>query len=157
MKYILSLILLISLVYACTPGGGKVATADGTVDIKAYEDSLLAIHDEVMPRMKEIQDLSSELRKIKADLKENEMGKIETPAGLDETLESLKLADQGMWDWMKNYHDGRDSVPKDQLMPYLENQMGQVLNVKKQIEDSISKAEAWLKEHGVEIKKDDDN
>lgn len=128
---------------------------DGTVDIKAYEDSLLAVHDEVMPRMKEIQDLSTELRKIKAGLKENEMGKIESPEGLDATLESLKLADQGMWDWMKNYHDGRDSVPNDQLMPYLENQMGQVQNVKKQIEESIAKAEAWLKEHGVEIKKDD--
>ena len=83
------------------------------------------------------------------------MGKIESPEGLDATLESLKLADQGMWDWMKNYHDGRDSVPNDQLMPYLENQMGQVQNVKKQIEESIAKAEAWLKEHGVEIKKDD--
>lgn len=155
MKYTLSLILLIFLVYACKPGGGKEATMDGTVDIKAYEDSLLAVHDEVMPRMKEIQDLSTELRKIKAGLKENEMGKIESPEGLDATLESLKLADQGMWDWMKNYHDGRDSVPNDQLMPYLENQMGQVQNVKKQIEESIAKAEAWLKEHGVEIKKDD--
>ena len=91
---------------------------DGTVDIKAYEDSLLAVHDEVMPRMKEIQDLSTELRKIKAGLKENEMGKIESPEGLDATLESLKLADQGMWDWMKSYSDTKKTLKEDQLMPF---------------------------------------
>ena len=130
MKSTLSLILLLSLVYACKPGGGKEATGDGTVDIKAYEDSLLAVHDEVMPKLTEIQNLSNELRKVKTGIKENEQGKLESPAGLDETLESLKLADQGMWDWMKNYYDGCDSVPKDQLMPDLQNQMGQIQNVK---------------------------
>lgn len=155
MKNTFSLLLFAALVFACKPGGGKETSTDGAVDIKAYEDSLLAVHDEVMPRLSEIQSLSNELRKVKAGIKENEQGKLESPAGLDETLEALKLADQGMWDWMKNYHDGRDSIPKENLMPYLENQMGQIQNVKKQIEDSIAKAEAWLKDHGVEIKKDD--
>ena len=148
MKYSLILFFLLVLFFACKPGN-KEASADGSIDVKAYEDSLLAVHDVVMPRLTEIQKLSSDLRNVKAGIKENEQGKLEYPAGLDETLESLKLADQGMWDWMKNYHDGRDSVPKDQLMPYLQNQMGQIQSVKKQIEDSIAKAEAWLKQHGV--------
>lgn len=115
---------------------------------KALEEKLMAIHDEVMPKLTDMQNLSEELRKVKSAIPENSEGKIVTPEGLDGIIDRLKMAEQGMWDWMKQYHDQRDTIPADQLKPFLDHQMELILSVQTGINTSIAYAQDWLKTNG---------
>ena len=138
----LALFLMISCKQAEKPA------ADPAAENKALEDKLMAIHDEVMPKLTDMQRLAEDLRKIKSAIPENSEGKIVSPAGLDENVERLKLAEQGMWDWMKQYHDQRDSVPADQLKPFLDHQMELLLSVQNGVNTSIANTQEWLKTNG---------
>ena len=131
--------------FSCKPSD---KATEASTDPKVLEEQIMTIHDQVMPKLTEIQDLSSQLRKIKAAIPENTEGKVVSPEGLDETMESLKLADQGMWDWMKQYHDKRDSIPADQLLPYLTHQMELIKSVENGVTTSITKAKVWLNANG---------
>jgi predicted transglutaminase-like cysteine proteinase len=130
--------------FSCKPS----KSTETITDPKVLEDSLMAIHDVVMPKLTDIQDLESQLRKIKEAVPENSAGKIVAPDGFDQTSDALKLADQGMWDWMKQYHDQRDSIPADQLLPFLTHQMELLKSVQNQVNTSITKAQDWLKANG---------
>ena len=135
------------LMFSCKPAEKPVA--DATAENKALEDKLMAIHDEVMPKLTDMQKLNEDLRKIKTAIPENSEGKIVSPEGLDGVMERLKLSEQGMWDWMKQYHDQRDSIPADQLKPFLDHQMELILSVQEGINTSIANAQAWLKTNGT--------
>ena len=135
---------LLSL-FACKSSGDQSKAPAN--DSKGMEDQLMTMHDEVMPRLNDIQHLSSELRKIKTETKENQEGKLVYPDGLEENLDNLKLSEQGMWDWMKQYHDQRDSIPEDQLKQYLTKQLELMTSVKNGIEKSIDNASKWLEKN----------
>src|SRR5678815_2875998 len=133
--------LMLFVLFSCKPAQKP---ADTTGDPKALEDQLMAVHDEVMPKLTEMQTLSADLRKIKSGIPENSEGKIVSPDGLDQNIEGLRLAEQGMWDWMKQYHDQRDSVPAEQLKPFLDHQMELLKSVETGVNSSIANAQAWL-------------
>jgi len=131
--------------FSCKPSDKATETS---TDPKVLEEQVMAIHDEVMPKLSDIQDLSSQLRKIRAEIPENTQGKVVTPEGMDDIMESLKLADQSMWDWMDQYGKQHDSIPADQLIPFLNRQMELVKSVETKVNTSITKAQDWLKENG---------
>jgi hypothetical protein len=134
--------LALLFIISCKPAEKPAET---TNDTQALEDQLMAVHDEVMPKLTDMQTLSADLRKIKSSIPENSEGKIVSPQGLDQNIEGLRLAEQGMWDWMKQYHDQRDSVPADQLKPFLDHQMELIKSVENGVNSSIANAEEWLK------------
>src|SRR6187402_1890683 len=105
------------LLQACKPNSATEsgATSSETQGDQSMENKVMAIHDEVMPKMKDINDLSAQLRTVRQNLKEGEDGKLITPVGLDDAMSSLKLADQAMWDCMKAYGDTKATLPADQL------------------------------------------
>jgi hypothetical protein len=138
--------------WSCKPSGNS-SEGNPQVDTKALEDQLMAIHDEVMPRLTDIQHLTGELRKIKSTVRESQEGKMIFPEGLEQNLESLKLAEQGMWDWMKGYHDSRDSIPAEQLKPFLDKQMELIKSVQTGINTSIDNAQKWLAQNGIKDEK----
>lgn len=149
MRVVLLLFFAFSLLFSCKP---NVATEQGATeeipaDIQALENQVMAVHDEVMPKMKNINDLSSQLRAIRASLKESETGKVESPAGLDEVQSALKLAEQGMWDWMKSFSDTKATLQVDQLKPFYEKELEKINKVKRDMLDAIEKATAWLATH----------
>ena len=147
MRILILAFLSVCFLYSCKPGADKASEKLST-DPKVLEDQLMAIHDEVMPKLSDMQNLSAQLRKIREATPENSAGKIVPPDGLDQTADALKLAEQGMWDWMKQYHDQRDSIPADQLLPFLTHQMELLKSVQNGVNTSIGKATEWLKANG---------
>jgi hypothetical protein len=149
---VLSFFLFISLlVCACKPASqsDNAATATPADEVKALEAQVMAIHDTLMTKMSDITRLTAELRLIKSKLAENEEGKIESPAGLEEAMGSLKLAEQGMWDWMKFYTDTKPTIPEDQLKSFYEKQLETINKVSQDMLGSIDKAQAWLAANGI--------
>lgn len=122
----------------------NTSTEGATADLKALEDQVMAVHDEVMPKMADITKLTAELRAIKAKIKENPDGKMVSPDGLEELMGSLKLAEQGMWDWMKAYSDTKPTIQADQLKSFYEGQLITINKIKQDMLGSIEKTEIWL-------------
>lgn len=143
-------IIVLVLIIACKPStSGDSSNTDG-MTTKQAEDALMVIHDSAMVKLNEINKLSSQLRGIRAEVNvTSDQGSDAYPTGLDNVLEDLKLADQGMWDWMKSYSDTKKTLKEDQLMPFFEKEMVKVMAVSSAIDSSITNAQTWLTAHGT--------
>lgn len=123
------------------------ADTNDSTGLGAMETEVLAIHDEVMPRMTEINKLSSQLRQIKASAGETEEGKPAVIEGLDEALQNLREAEQSMMDWMKEYGEGKEKAGPDGLKAFYEQELEKIKVVKANMLSSIDAANAWLAAH----------
>lgn len=152
MRYWIFLFYTVGLVTACTSGNGTAGESAGvsSSDTTALEKQVMAIHDEVMPRLNEINHLSAQLRRIRERLPEAETGKKAVPEGMEQVVEALKLADQSMWDWMKAYNDGKAATPAGNLADFYRSQLDQVNIVKEKIDSAIANAQAWIKANSPE-------
>ena len=146
MRVLSSILFASLLLLSCKPStdAGNTSSEGSANDLKALEDQVMAIHDEVMPKMADITKLTAELRVIKATIKENPDGKIVSPDGLEELMGSLKLAEQGMWDWMKAYSDTKPTIKEDQMKSFYESQLETINKIKQDMLGSIEKAQTWL-------------
>lgn len=146
MRVLSSILFASLLLLSCKPStdAGNTSSEGSANDLKALEDQVMAIHDEVMPKMADITKLTAELRVIKATIKENPDGKIVSPDGLEELMGSLKLAEQGMWDWMKAYSDTKPTIKEDQMKSFYEGQLETINKIKQDMLGSIEKAQTWL-------------
>lgn len=145
MKVLYLTIFLPAFLLCCkqAPSTGDAST----IDAKELEAQVMTLHDEVMPKVNEISSLSAQLRKLKASSPESADGRKETPDGLDQVLESLKLSEQGMWEWMKAYSDAKATLTDDQVNPFMEKQLDILKKVDQDMTSSIEQAKTWLAAH----------
>ncbi|MEE9438281.1 MAG: hypothetical protein V3V14_04725 [Saprospiraceae bacterium] len=103
------------------------------------EDQVIAIHDEVMPKMGQIH---ASIKSIKA-LKLESNSEIDSKV-LDQVILQLEKADDGMMEWMSAWNVPTEKVKKAE---YLAKEMIRVTKVKKDILTSIAAADSVLKNH----------
>lgn len=139
---------------SCKPKGAEVTVTekqDSTVlntqtnEFQAYEDEIMKIHDDVMPKVSDINRLSAQLEAIKT--KAGPSDKPSTIEGLDETLQSLREAEKGMMDWMKYYSDTKSRLTPEVEKIFYERELEKITNVKMAMLNSIEKANNWLNAH----------
>ena len=149
MKYLMYTALFLISAMACKQTAtDQSSTEQIPVDnLAAIEAQVMAIHDEVMPKMQDITKMLATLRSYKEDAKETPEGKIVYPHGLDNVMGDLKLAEQGMWDWMKAYSDTKAKLPPDQLESFYKKELESVTKVKNDMLSSLEKGRAWLNEN----------
>ena len=94
-----------------------------------YAD-VMKVHDEVMPRMEDIQEYKSEM--------ELEMGDEKA----DYILEELEKADEAMMAWMREFKTP-ESMPKEERQSYLQSEKIKIENVKTIMLNSLEMAEAF--------------
>lgn len=145
MKLLYLTLLLPAFFLSCKQASTTSDTTSG--DAKTLEAKVMTLHDEVMPKVNEISDLGAQLRKYKAALPESADGRIDSPDGLDQVMESLKLSEQGMWEWMKAYSDAKPTLTEDQVQPFMEKQLEILKKVDGDMTASIEKAKAWIAAH----------
>jgi len=102
---------------------------------------VMEVHDEVMPKMAEVNRLSRELGNY------YEANKETISAELDGQIElvqrELEKADDGMMGWMANYQQPgtlREEKTHEEIMAYLKEQKELINEVAEQINSSIEKA-----------------
>ena len=145
---ILLAILSFTLFFACKQTGTGDHADTSSKEPAALEAALMVLHDTSMLKLNEINRLSGELRTIRAEVDVTDMGAEAYPAGLDNVLEDLKLADQGMWDWMKAYSDNKPKQTEEQLAAFYEKEIEKMKAVDAAIDSSIANAKNWLTAHG---------
>ncbi len=125
MKYITFLVLLLSLA-SC-----KKEFASPEIQ-KAYE-SVMHVHDEVMPEITTIQKLKRKIKKLEV--------KDDTAMNL---ITQLEKSDDGMMDWMAGFKLNSKSSKADQLK-YLTAEQSKIDKVSIDMKESINSAKKYLK------------
>lgn len=131
-------ILWLSLVLIISCKQEKKATEGPT-----QMEQVMAIHDEVMPKMGTLAKYTAEL---KAKVDTNEMGR-----QYEVAMKDLQNANTSMMDWMMGFGDRFDSDEilngkelTAQKLEWLNEEEEKVKQVKEQINSSIAKAESLL-------------
>jgi hypothetical protein len=143
MKKVLILLALIAgLVVSCKGETSKSNTEVRVVDPYTME-GVMAVHDEVMPKMGQMAKLSSALKPL-AD---------SSPEGPEaKAIEDLKVAHEAMMTWMKEIGDTftheeimKGAALSDEKKEALRIEADKIAEVKRLILESITNAEALLK------------
>ena len=116
----------------------------------AIQDSLwkevMVIHDEVMPKMSDINKIS---RALKTALEENQGLDEQTKGKISETVEALTVADEAMWEWMHNLKQLkplRSTMDHGEILQYLDNEKDAIAQVRDQMLASINEGSTLLAE-----------
>jgi len=141
-KYILILVSVFFSLFISCKEEKKVATESESNQM----EQVMAIHDEVMPKMGKIGSLVAQLRE---KIDNDEGGATEKKA-----MEDLQDANKSMMDWMQGFGNRFDSEEimngkalTDEKKQWLNEEEKKVNIVKEKINTSIANAEALLGEY----------
>jgi hypothetical protein len=140
MRYLTTFALLIFSLsfYACD-------SLESTAEEAAFE-TMMDVHDEIMPRMGEVNKLSRELKGLEAA---NDTTNRELMGEIDGAIRALENAHNGMMAWM-NMNGGnkleqlRKEKNHDETMAYILDEEEKIIKVKEDIETSIQQAQNIL-------------
>ena len=141
-----ALFLFFALVFhSCTsPGAAK---QEKQTELEAFE-SMMSIHDEVMPKMGEINRLS---RKLKQSFERMDTTDRELMGKIDNTLRALEAADQGMMAWMNMNAGGvleklQAEKGHEEIMAYIKSEETTIKTVAEQMNTSIAQGKALVEQ-----------
>ena len=106
-------------------------------------DQVMAIHDEVMPLMGEVNQYS---RNLKSNISDGKIPE-EFSEKTDSVLKKLEDAHEKMFDWMANFKQLdslRDSLSHGEILDYLKKEQVSVTGVKVAILGSIEESKALI-------------
>ncbi len=131
--------ITVTLLVSC--GDDKKDTQDQLLD------KVMAVHDEIMPKMDAImkykKQLKAKIEELTAEGKEDSEARI---TEIKEAIESLDNSHEGMMSWMREFDtDFEDKVEED-IMAYLNDQMTKIEEVGRMTNLALKKAEDLLKE-----------
>ena len=139
------LLLSLSIFSSCNQKNSEKEEAiavPGEVEEKRSE--VMAIHDEIMPRIGTLMNLKKQLRERAAAMDSAQNTDKEQLFSIRASIEQLEMADEAMMQWMRTYTDPADSVSKQEAMEYLELKEQEILEVKEKMQDSEATAAALL-------------
>lgn len=134
-KYLFFMLLASFLWMAC----GEDAT------VKKMEAEVMAMHDEVMPRMMDSGKLRKSLKLMADSLESLPAPDSARVIELTAIAADMKTAEQGMMDWMRDYDPQKATGDKKEAIEYLDQQMKQIRQVKLDIEGGIERANTLIK------------
>jgi len=139
MKKTMMILSLAALLFACTDPRQK--------EVNELRKEAIQLHDDVMPRMGEMVELSGELKKMRASIMDahDSTGKEKMKYTL--AITELEVAHEGMMAWMNNFDPTYDeSNPLDSAVVYYKQQRDAISMVKQSMEQSIQKSESLKNE-----------
>ena len=138
--------LLISTVFLVLISCGKTSdhtghdkSEDGTSGEanQALYDQVMAIHDEVMPKMGDIYKMKIELLEKIA----NTPGMVEEKRKeLEAIISNLDSTNNAMMDWMHNFNPIPDSLDQEKAREYLETEMERIKKVRDRTIEALGRA-----------------
>ena len=114
--------------------------------VNTLKEEVIALHDEVMPRMGELSELSAEIKSmrdaVKTDTSANAQASTQT---MTMQIKALEDAHEAMMEWMAEYEPMYDQEHHvDSAVAYYTQQKQEIGSVKKTMEKSIEDAKRYL-------------
>jgi len=137
------LLAIIFIAYSCTgttnTANDDECTTDECLKQQAY-DKVIAVHDEVMPKMSYISELKGQIEERMNNEKDSSV-----ITNWQTMMVNLDVADEAMWVWMRQFNSDLDDVALDEALSYLQSEQEKIDEVARKINDAISEAEEKLK------------
>ncbi|GAB4032701.1 viral A-type inclusion protein [Spirosoma gilvum] len=142
-----------TLAVLLTVCGAFWACNSGEETVKKTENEVLAIHDEVMPKIDDIMKLKKQLKQRIVSLDSlKASGSAAATLRTDEEKEQasrlvtdLTIADSLMMGWMSHYNgDTLSKLSSEEALNYLAAQKDQITDVKKRVTTSIEQSRQFL-------------
>ncbi|MEQ8712157.1 MAG: hypothetical protein RIC80_04020 [Cyclobacteriaceae bacterium] len=119
----------------------------GQAEREALRDEVMAIHDEVMPKMGDFRKLQKRIESLSDSLRA--MESIDTNRLNDLAARGVEIAaaQEGMMAWMRQYNPEvmQDGTPHEEVMSYLKDQKAAIEKVRDQMIQALSAGEEALK------------
>ena len=131
----ITVLMTVLLIVSCT------TNQQNKVDLKTLKSEVLAVHDEVMPKM-------GELRKVEKMLRgQLEQSREDTSlnTSIAKAADAIEAANESMMNWMRNYDpdfDGKDA----EVEAYLRGQMQSIQRVREDMSASLEAGRKLLSE-----------
>ena len=120
---------------------GHDATAPDEVEASENQilyNEVMKVHDEVMPKMNDIQRKKESL---KNQIASNPQMPADQKKAIEDRIIKLDSAAEGMMRWMRNFNPLPDSTGEEKAREYLENEMDRVKKVREDILQALEEAE----------------
>lgn len=108
-------------------------------------DAMMIVHDDVMPKMS---DISRVRRALKGHLDDPELS-TEAKAKIQENIDGLNAADEGMMSWMRNIKQPRklrQTMSHEEILDYFAGQKSEIKKVQRAMETNILGGQMMLSE-----------
>jgi hypothetical protein len=134
--------LCLGLFAAC---GGRNKAAEQKKQQEDLAKEVIAVHDEVMPKMGELMSLKKNVRQTSDSITVKATEGFEQKVGeAAEIITALEAADKGMMDWMHSYNGGQGLYEHDAIMEYLGAEKVKITKVKEDMLSAMDRAKAFL-------------
>jgi hypothetical protein len=109
-------------------------------------EEVMAIHDDVMPEMADINRLTKEMDELLQNQKLSDLNR----AQVLETMQELDKAGEGMWTWMNELQQLEPMRAKgkshEEIMTYLRGEKAEIEQVRNDMRSSIEQGKALLEQ-----------
>ena len=139
-----TILLTGSLISSC--GGNESQTTEEEKSQEAWrslEAEVMEIHDEVMPRMGEMNNLRKKLEEASVNI---ELTREERQA-LQDGAQNIVIADSLMWAWMYDYKRPSNE-DEAEIIEYLESEKKKVEGVRDAMLEAIAEGDELLNKYG---------
>lgn len=106
-------------------------------------ENIIAIHNEVMPKMETIAELSKKLKEKEVQLEGKAENK-EDLASIKKSINNLNDASKGMMNWMHGYNSQYDTLPIEISIKYLKEEKLKIEKVKAEMNKAIGEAKRGI-------------
>lgn len=130
------IVVLIAILVAC---GGAKEEKDPVSDLK---EEVIAVHDEVMPKMGELRKVEKLLRSKADSLSEADSLVANRHVAAADAIEH---ANEGMMNWMRNFDPNFEGT-EEEILKYLDDQKKSIEQVKQKMLQSLDTGKALLEQ-----------
>ena len=113
---------------------------------KIQRDAVIAVHDEVMPKMGQLKSLEKAALQKAEELQNSEAADLAKIDSLKNIASQLNQAYEGMFVWMRQYNNEDGEQTPEEVKAYLDEQLVLVSKVNEDIKAALTKAEELLKD-----------
>ncbi len=118
----------------------------GKAEREALRDEVIAIHDEVMPKMGDLRKVRKSLEAM-ADTLATDSMMLADAEKIRALAKEIEDANESMMAWMRQFEPGimEDGTPHGEVMAYLKEQKEAIDKVKQDMLESLSKGQEAIK------------
>lgn len=113
---------------------------------KAQREQVIAVHDEVMPKMGQLKSLEKAALQKAEELQNSDTPDLEKIESLKSLASQLNQAYEGMFVWMRQYDTEDGEQTPEEVKAYLDEQLLLVSKVNEDIKAALAQAELLLKD-----------
>ena len=115
-------------------------TSDPAIDRAKLYDEVMTIHDDVMPKMANINKIKATLG---SQLKNDKNLDAKTTKVINDLIAKMDEASKSMFGWMNKFKSPEGRLSHEEAMKYLEEEKVKITEVKKLILEAIAEGEAY--------------